>query len=79
MMGVEDLLHLVVVRDVPEPAIEAFENDDVNVLRLYILKETLQPLTSTECLACADALIGIDADHPVPLPFGVLLEIIFLL
>ena len=79
MMSVEDLLHLVVVRDIPEPAIQAFENNDVNVLRLYVFKEALQPLTSAECLACADALIGIDTDHPVPLPIGVLLEIILLL
>ena len=79
MMGVEDLLHLVVVCDIPKPAIQTFKNDDINVIRLYILKEALQSLTSAECLACADALIGIDADHPVPLPIGVLLEIIFLL
>ena len=58
-MLVEDVLHCVVIADVAEPSVEALKHDDVDGIRLHVLKEPLQAFAAAERLACRRTLIGI--------------------
>ena len=78
MVRVKDVLHLVVVRHIPEPPIKAFEYDDINVARLHVFEEALQTFTAAECLAGTDPLVCVDSYNVVTVLPCVLAQVVLL-
>lgn len=78
-MLVEDGLNFVKVGNVAKPAVETFEQDDVDAIGADVIKKALQLLAARNGLAGGATLIGIDPDDEVVVLIGILGKIVLLL
>lgn len=79
VMLVEDGLNFVKVGNVAKPAVETFEQDDVDAIGADVIKKALQLLAARNGLAGGATLIGIDPDDEVVVLIGILGKIVLLL
>ena len=76
---VEYVLHFVEVPDATEPAVEALQQDNVNLSRPHVIEKTLEPFTPVNGFAGRTALIGVHIYNSVMVLACVFFQVMLLL